>query len=149
MSADQRGSMSETRNDRFRRLAEARGDRLIREISLLGNLANRKNYEYTPDEVRQLFEPIERELSKVRAQVEIATRGSQGHDRMLAARDFANRGAVTVLRISDYGTTGLRGSESVNDSRSPLSALTRGAGISANDGARGGSFGIGSAVGPM
>lgn len=62
-----RGSMNESRGDRFRRLAAARGDRLIREISLLGNLANRKNYEYTPEEVERLFEPIERELREVRA----------------------------------------------------------------------------------
>jgi hypothetical protein len=37
----------------------------------------------------------------------------------------------------------------VNAPSSPLSALTRGAGISASDGSRGGSFGIGSAVGAM
>lgn len=59
--------MPETRSARFRRLAQARGDRLIREISLLGNLANRKNYDYTPEEVQQLFEPIQRELQEVRA----------------------------------------------------------------------------------
>src|SRR3954463_844468 len=57
----------ETRNERFRRLATTRGDRLIREISLLGNLANRKNYEYTPAEVEALFGPIESELREVRA----------------------------------------------------------------------------------
>lgn len=57
----------ETRNDRFRRLAASRGDRLIREIALLGNLANRKNYTYTPDEVDALFGPIEAELRETRA----------------------------------------------------------------------------------
>lgn len=57
----------ETRGQRFRRLAASRGDRLIREISLLGNLANRKNYEYTAEEVEQLFAPIEAELWEVRA----------------------------------------------------------------------------------
>lgn len=58
---------TETKNERFRRLAESRGNRLIREISLLGNLANRKNYSYTEQEVEQLFEPIQRELNEVRA----------------------------------------------------------------------------------
>jgi hypothetical protein len=58
---------AESRNERFRRLAETRGDRLIREISLLGNLANRKNYDYTPEEVDALFRPIEAELKEVRA----------------------------------------------------------------------------------
>jgi hypothetical protein len=57
----------ESRNERFRRLASSRGDRLIREIALLGNLANRKNYEYTPGEVEQLFAPIELQLAEVRA----------------------------------------------------------------------------------
>lgn len=57
----------ESRNERFRRLAATRGDRLIREISLLGNLANRKNYEYTTEEVEALFRPIELELREVRA----------------------------------------------------------------------------------
>ena len=57
----------ESKNERFRRLAKARGDRLIREISLLGNLANRKNYEYNQEEVAILFEPIISELEEVRA----------------------------------------------------------------------------------
>lgn len=59
--------MTETKNERFRRLASSRGDRLIREIALLGNLSNQKNYNYGPEEVDQLFEPIERELRAVRA----------------------------------------------------------------------------------
>jgi len=57
----------ETKNERFRRLAESRGNRLIREISMLGNLANRKNYSFSDEEVDQLFEPITNELIAVRA----------------------------------------------------------------------------------
>ena len=56
----------ESRNERFRRLAESRGNRLVKEISLLGNLANRKNYEYTHEEVAMLFDPIEKHLAGVR-----------------------------------------------------------------------------------
>jgi hypothetical protein len=81
--------------------------------------------------------------------VEKETRGSQGHARMLTALETVRKPTIPVLRISDSGTTGLTGSESRNENNSSLSALTRGAGISANDGTRGGSFGIGSAVGPM
>jgi hypothetical protein len=83
------------------------------------------------------------------AEVEKATQGTQGHSEMKAALKLAHEELVSVLRISDFGTKGLTGSESLNTPTSPLSALTRGAGISANDGSRGGSFGIGSAVGPM
>jgi hypothetical protein len=77
------------------------------------------------------------------------TKGSEGNTRMVAALNASKRQTIPVLRISDFGTTGLRGSESKDSNKSALSALTRGAGISANDGTRGGSFGIGSAVGPM
>lgn len=69
--------LGETRNERFRRLAATRGDRLIREISLLGNLANRKNYEYTAEEVEALFRPIESELREVRALFDPATPSSR------------------------------------------------------------------------
>lgn len=60
------GMEKETKNERFRRLAASRGDRLIREIQLLGNLSNRKNYSYNTDEVERLFGPIEEELQRVR-----------------------------------------------------------------------------------
>lgn len=82
-------------------------------------------------------------------QVERQTRGAQGHEAMATALRTSQQEMISVLRISDYGTKGLTGSESMHDPTSPLSALTRGAGISADDGSRGGSFGIGSAVGPM
>lgn len=77
------------------------------------------------------------------------TKDSEGNTRMVNALNMSNQSTIPVLRISDFGTTGLRGSESKDSNKSALSALTRGAGISANDGTRGGSFGIGSAVGPM
>jgi len=51
----------------------------------------------------------------------------------------------SVLRVSDYNTTGLSGSE--NDVGSPLSALTRTSGVSVKPTGTGGSFGIGSAAG--
>lgn len=66
MHVDLGGIMSESRNARFRRLAQSRGDRLIREINLLGNLANKNNYSYTEEEVLSLFEPIEKELRETR-----------------------------------------------------------------------------------
>ncbi|KGE02602.1 hypothetical protein HRUBRA_02867 [Pseudohaliea rubra DSM 19751] len=61
---------------------------------------------------------------------------------------MASAEKIPVLRISDYNTTGLTGSESLTSEESPLSRLTRGKGGSQDD-ERGGSFGIGSAVGPM
>lgn len=63
----------ESKNERFRRLATTRGDRLIREIVLLGNLSNTKNYSYSEEEVEQLFAPIEEELRSARAKFQTQT----------------------------------------------------------------------------
>lgn len=67
----------ESRSERFRRLAEARGDRLIREIVLLGNLSNPKNYEYSEADVEALFGPIEAELRETRAKFATRTGSSR------------------------------------------------------------------------
>lgn len=75
------------------------------------------------------------------------TRKQQGHKRMVMAAELAMLDVIPVLRISDYNTTGLTGSESITAEESPLSRLTRAQGGSSDD-ERGGSFGIGSAVGP-
>ena len=76
------------------------------------------------------------------------TGNQQGHDRMVRAAALAKDMTISVLRISDYNTTGLTGSEALASKGSPISRLTRGKGGSSDD-ERGGSFGIGSAVGPM
>ena len=73
--------------------------------------------------------------------------GQEGHDGLVAAWEAASGDEIAVLRISDYGTTGLKGSEDIRELKTGMTALTRGTGISADDGSRGGSFGIGSAVG--
>lgn len=56
-------------------------------------------------------------------------------------------GTIPVLRVGDYNTTGLTGSESKSDLGSPLGALTRGNGISAGKNDDGGSFGVGKSAG--
>ncbi|CAM3698618.1 hypothetical protein [Parendozoicomonas haliclonae] len=76
------------------------------------------------------------------------TEHQQGHDRMVKAAALSKEETIPVLRISDYNTTGLTGNESLASKGSPISRLTRGKGGSSDD-ERGGSFGIGSAVGPM
>lgn len=56
----------ESKSARFKRLASSRGNRLIREIRLLGNLSNQKNYSYGPQEVDELFAPIEEALAEAK-----------------------------------------------------------------------------------
>ena len=76
------------------------------------------------------------------------TIGQAGHEKMLKACEQSKEEFISVLKISDYNTQGLKGGEALADKGSPLSRLTRGKGGSSDD-ERGGSFGIGSAVGPM
>lgn len=52
----------ETKHQKFKRLAELRGNRILHNIRLLSNLSNTGNYEYTEAEVRILFTSIEQAL---------------------------------------------------------------------------------------
>lgn len=78
-----------------------------------------------------------------------ASAGLEGRSALDDAMKAFSKTSVPVLCIGDSGTTGLTGRESVDDPHSALSSLTRSVGASSNDGDRGGSFGIGSAVGVL
>ena len=54
----------ESKNDRFVRLAESRVNSVIEKIHLISNLSNRRNYEYSKEEVMELFEAIEIEIQQ-------------------------------------------------------------------------------------
>jgi len=47
---------------KFKRLAELRGERILKDLQLLSNLSNRNNYDYTEADVRVIFGAIEEEL---------------------------------------------------------------------------------------
>lgn len=52
----------ESKHDKFVRLAEARTNKIIDTLQLLGNCSNTSVYEYTLDEVEEIFQAIEQEL---------------------------------------------------------------------------------------
>lgn len=58
--------MSATKRERFERLAEKRVTEAIKKIQLIGNLANRYNYDYTEDHVKQILSALESELKALR-----------------------------------------------------------------------------------
>ena len=47
--------MKETKNARFRRVAEARVNKIIRMLRLLGNCSGTNTYAYDADAVEQIF----------------------------------------------------------------------------------------------
>ena len=52
----------ESKSDRFVRIAEARTNKIINMIQLLGNCSNKGTYDYTKEDVRKIFGAIEEEL---------------------------------------------------------------------------------------
>ena len=58
---------NETKRERFVRLAEARTNKILDMMKLLGNCSSKSNYEYTDEDVRKIFNAIEREMKNARA----------------------------------------------------------------------------------
>jgi hypothetical protein len=54
--------VNQSKHEKFKRLAILRGNRLLKDIKLIGNLANTNNYEYTDLEIAKMFAMIEEEL---------------------------------------------------------------------------------------
>jgi hypothetical protein len=57
---------AETKKQRFQRLAEKRTNDVLERLRILGNCANRGQYEYTPEEVRKIFKVIEAEVNLIK-----------------------------------------------------------------------------------
>lgn len=51
---------------RFERLAEKRLTETIKKLRLVGNLANRHNYSYTDEHVKQIFDALDSEMRDLR-----------------------------------------------------------------------------------
>lgn len=56
----------ETKRERFIRLAEARTNKIIDMMRLLGNCASKANYDYTDEDVRKIFIALEKELKNTK-----------------------------------------------------------------------------------
>lgn len=52
---------------KFVELAEARVNRAIKDVRLIGNLANRSAYDYDEEDVRKIFRALQKELETARA----------------------------------------------------------------------------------
>ena len=61
---------------KFISLAEARVNKLIKSIKLIGNLSNKSSYAYTDTEVKQMFKAIQEELDAARRK--FASNGKNG-----------------------------------------------------------------------
>ena len=55
------------KNIKFKELAERRVNEAVKKISVIGNLSNRANYDYTDKQVRQIITELRREVAKLAA----------------------------------------------------------------------------------
>ena len=66
----------ETKNEKFVRIAEARTNKIIDMIRLLGNCSNKATYDYSKDDVRKIFTAIENELKAAKAKFDSSSEDS-------------------------------------------------------------------------
>lgn len=62
--------MNNTKRENFKRIATNRVNKIIDLISKLQNLSNSSFYEYTDDQINQIFDAIQKELNKQRQEFE-------------------------------------------------------------------------------
>jgi len=62
----------ETKREKFVRLAEARTNKIIDMIRLLGNCANKSNYDYTDADIQKIFSTIEKELKNTKTKFTVS-----------------------------------------------------------------------------
>jgi len=64
---------SESKAEKFERIAERRVNETLRALRLLGNLADRRNYEYSADQVSTLLSVIDQEVRTLRSRFKAET----------------------------------------------------------------------------
>ena len=56
----------ETKNEKFKRLAEARTNEVLKKLQVLGNCSNRSAYNYSEEEISKIFNIIDKTVKKTR-----------------------------------------------------------------------------------
>ena len=59
-------AQNESKRDRFVRLAEARTNKILEMLRLLGNCSSKSNYEYTEADIRKIFTALEKEMKNTK-----------------------------------------------------------------------------------
>jgi hypothetical protein len=64
----------ESDRQKFVQLAQARVNRTLKDIQLIGNLSNRSNYDYTDDDIERIFKALAQEIAACRKRFELSKR---------------------------------------------------------------------------
>jgi hypothetical protein len=58
-------------------LAQARVNKTLKDIQLIGNLSNRSNYDYTDEDVDKIFRALNQEINSCKKRFEISKRKAE------------------------------------------------------------------------
>lgn len=64
--------MGETKREKFIRLAEARTNKALEMIRLIGNLSNKSVYDYTDKDLEKIFKVLETEVAMAKKQFNVS-----------------------------------------------------------------------------
>ena len=64
-SAEEYSSFTDKKRKKFVELAEKRVNNAMKNISLIGNLANKNNYKYDDEDVKKIFKALSDEIKDV------------------------------------------------------------------------------------
>ena len=62
----------ETKRDKFVRLAEARTNKALDQIRLIGNLSDRSTYDFAEEDINKIFNTLEKEIKSARSKFNTA-----------------------------------------------------------------------------
>lgn len=57
---------TETKRERFVRIAEARTNKILEMMRLLGNCSSKGNYDYNEEDIKKIFGALEKELKNTK-----------------------------------------------------------------------------------
>lgn len=55
------------KSEKFKELAEKRVSDTLKKLQLIGNLANKNNYEYTDEQVKQIIDTLDSEIKSLKS----------------------------------------------------------------------------------
>ena len=71
---------------KFVQLAEARVNKTLKDIQLIGNLSKRSNYDYTDEDVERIFKALSQEVAACKKRFELSKRKNGGGGFKLESR---------------------------------------------------------------
>ena len=97
-----------SKREAFKRLSSQRIEKLEKQIELVGNLSNRKNYQYTDNDAEQIIQKIDRAIDELRSKFKIEGKTSSPEIRIQSSGDIDRDAMSWILWARDKIINGMR-----------------------------------------